>query len=347
MAHQANVNEEEIIKEALEVCRLERVMIGNTYLPEFFLDKLISGNEFFASKHAAWLNFDECVPVGCTGRLFADLSLEKPVLFIETKSRRLIEIPLLPFAQKEQELSLTTIRKAENTLIYILTKYCTKRSLHFFQMIQPAYLRMRNVYEEIEQQKFVHNINEECKQYPSSIQVYDIADLVHVQKNESNPESEGFTNSVSFSVTHSNLMETIFQIFNDSALIDDSDRYKREHWVVIISKHNHLTNIFQEKCRWLESQDKIRERERQELAEQLRRCINCMKMYCEKDNDYSVCGTHKGKLWELDTLAQTQTNLTDKDAAEALPIVRQQKVIWDCCLGALKSKGCVESKHIP
>jgi len=348
--HELVITKDQLIKQALEVCRLERVMVGNHYLPHYFIDSKESADLDNIMK-----NFISLAPHSCTGRIFADLSCADPKLYLETKTEeRLREFVLA--RSSVYPLKIMLLKAAENALIYTLTHYCTKRSIHFLQFIQKGSLLVKNLYREEEAQRLIFDTNQECREYASSIQCYDLEDLVDIQKNESNPDTEGLSHSVSYTIGYPKLMFNVFDIFNNHAEIQwpnhnpvdpfiDYQKYKefkptKEHWVVIVSKHEYLSKIVKDKCHWPHTSDEAQEKRLEDEQNKKILCLFCLKYYTEKENDDNSCKKHTGSLKH----AETDNPYTYKIALKS-KISEQQKLVWTCCLGGFKAGGCTDCSH--
>jgi len=256
-----------------------------------------------------------------------------------------IEIPLVPENLLKKN-PLQIVKTAENNLIYALTKYCTVSSIHFFQVIQNNTLQMKNIFSEEDAQRFIYGINEECNQYPSSIQVYDL-ELVTVQKNESNPDLDGIGHSVSYSVSYPRLMEDIFTMMKPIQTISD----KKQHWKVLISKHEHTTKEFKWKCYWPKTKKEKMQAQNEEDESKETKCTICKKYYIPKENTNGSCMQHSptAKVILIDNSnpnpKKTKEIELNREEARNAKFEKKQKMYWSCCMQPYQSIGCEETKH--
>jgi len=230
----------------LQVCVSERIFLGDHYLPYFFLDTYKFAESLSAKSEDF---FNRCWELQCTGRIFVDLSLEKPAVFIQTIQNKLLSTE---FYTKRDLSGMALLNEYEKQMIYFLVNLSIKYNppIHALQVIKTGLMYQKSILQEEGMQKYVFSLNEEFHQYPSSLQMYCLDDLVRIQKNESNPGSKGIHHSVSYTIARQNLLDDILSIFNNVSIPPESNR--PAHWCVILCKNKQLISIFKDKCKWPE-----------------------------------------------------------------------------------------------
>ncbi|CAF0753965.1 unnamed protein product [Brachionus calyciflorus] len=333
------ISTEELIEIIHKVAFSFKVKFGGMTLAE-----LMRKNSNIEELNKTWRKYDSFIK-NSTGRVLIDLSKDVLNMQFELKNDTLFELNLLKEVEKIRFLS---------DIVPFLLYFCIYLNIDYVKVIDTDYKILQGAEEKSSTLNLILDCFTDFDNYDNGLLVFDGDTIVGV--NDSGKIEDALTDDLSRSINDQDVWKNcIIHIFrkliqNDKEKnANDNSNIDVHPWCIFVTSHKFLVDSFKDALKFPLTNKEADEKQRDEdNREKVRKCINCDKLFYEKDNNLDSCSYHSDFLTNIK--GDYSIRLTNQQLIEIVREEKNQEIfkdyVWFCCMKEYTSSdGCLKNKH--
>jgi hypothetical protein len=304
--------------------------------------QLIQKNKNIEELKEKWKKYENYLKES-TGRILIDLNSDVLSMQFELKNGTLFELQLKKEIERIDFLG---------DIIPFLLFFCIFLEIDFVKMIDTNYVILQGAEGKSSMLSLILDCFIDFDNYENGLLLFDGDTIVGVSG--SGKTDDALTNDLNRQINDLEIWKNcIIHIFRKIIKKDESREEKKNKdihpWCIFTTSEKFLVDSFKDSLKFPLTNKEAEEKQKdQDNREKARKCLNCEKLYYEKDNNLDSCSYHPDYLVNIKSDYSIDSRITENQLKQ---IIREQKnieiakdYVWFCCMKD-GLDGCTKNKH--